>query len=581
MPSFRFLLPGRVVACLALCATPLAPCAAQQAPKKAVVSAPVTPKSVTVSADKLKPRPPTGPEVTVPEGKPSLLRPPPRVLVVDPRIQLDVGPLTRDRDRMLLPDRVKAVSVPRVVPGITARSNPPDTIGDIGRDHYVQMVNSTEFQVFDKNTGGSVLGPAAFHQLWPSQDICGTRCSGENCTRGGSGDPVVIYDHLADRWLLSQFAHPNHMCIAISQTGDPTSGKWFLYEFDTKVFPDYPKFGLWPDGYYMSSYERPNLGIYVFDRASMLAGKQATLMKQTIPALGGGGVRDTRILPANLDGPPPPARTPNFFVRTVDDQQDRANPRDRVEIYSAAANFATKTFTFTLVSTLDPLPFQIMLCNRNGDGARDCIPQPGTQTSLDALSNRPMAQLRYRNFGTHQAMVFNQTIDVAGSMPIPVKGEVAGIRWYELRAAGQGLAWSIFQQGTFAPQPAGAKNEKQLLHRWMGSIAMDKSGNIALAYSVTNDDDKNTVFPGVRFAGRHADDPAGTLPLGEITLYDGVNWQPPRQGGKPARWGDYSALGIDQTDGCTFWFTTHVARDPQTHRRPTQIAAFKVDDTCK
>jgi hypothetical protein len=430
------------------------------------------------------------------------------------------------------------------------------------------MVNATQFQIFDKN-GVSVFGPAVFGNLWPV---------GDNC-RANAGDPIVVYDHLADRWLLSQFARPNHMCIAISQTPDPTAGTWFLYTFDTTVFPDYPKFGVWPDGYYMSSYEAPNLGVYVFDRTVMLLGNPATFMKRTIAALGAPNVRDTRILPADLDGAAPAAGTPNFFVRTVDDQQDTANPNDRIEIYSAEAVFprptitglAARIFNFTLVNTLTPNAFQTMLCNRNGGGVRDCIPQPDTGDTVDALSNRPMMQLKYRNFGTHQAMVLNQTIDAAGSMPIPAANEVAGIRWYELRNTGTG--WTIFQQSTFAPQPVGVGSENQLLHRWMGSIAMDGAGNIALAYSITNDNDSNEVFPGIRYAGRFSNDPLGTLPQGENAILNGTNSQ---TGGFGQRWGDYSALSVDPADDRTFWFTTHVAGAGGTGVRPTWIASFSL-----
>ena len=530
-----------------------------------IVSPPVEPLSVTVPPEALRPSPQTDPPVTVPEGEPLPQVPPPtRAPVVDPRIQLEQGESPQAEFRAARRDRMnEALSSPGInIAGIAANANPPDTVGDVGPNHYVQMVNATQFQIFDKN-GVSVFGPANFGNLWPVGNSC----------RDNAGDPIVVYDHLADRWLLSQFADPNHMCIAISQTPDPTVGTWFLYTFNTGAFPDYPKFGVWPDGYYMSSYEAPNLGIYVFDRTQMLRGSLVTFMKTTIPALGAPGVRDTRILPADLDGTAPAAGTPNFFVRTVDDQQDTANPNDRVEIYSADADFPTGTFAFTIVNTLTPNAFQTMLCNRNGGGVRDCIPQPDTRDTVDALSNRPMMQLKYRSFGTHQSMVFNQTIDVAGSMPITVANEVAGIRWYELRDTGAG--WTIFQQSTYSPQPVGASNENQLLHRWMGSIAMDGAGNIAIAYSITNDDDSSEVFPGIRYAGRYSNDRLGTLTQGESTIFDGTNSQ--TGGGLGQRWGDYSALSVDPRDDRTFWFTTHVASTGGTGPRPTRIAAFHFD----
>jgi hypothetical protein len=320
-------------------------------------------------------------------------------------------------------------------PGLSSSSSPPDTVGDVGPRHYVQMVNATQYQIWDK-AGNSLAGPLTLGNLWPVGNVC----------RSNAGDPIVVYDHLADRWLLTQFAFPNNMCFAVSQTPDPTAGTWWTYTFNTGVFPDYPKIGVWPDGYYMSSFEDPGLGVYAFNRTAMLAGGAASYVKTTIPALGAPTVRGTRILPADLDGVAPPVGTPNYFVRTVDGQQDPANPVDRIEVYAATPNFGAGTIAFPLVDTLTPAPFDMMTCNRNGLGVRDCIPQPGIVDTINALSNRPMMQLRYRDFGTHESMVFNQTIDVEPLIPgFDAVNEVAGLRWYELRKPAAN--WSIFQQG--------------------------------------------------------------------------------------------------------------------------------------
>jgi len=508
--------------------------------------------------------------LTVPEGEPLPIAPPPPAQpILDPVIQISDQISAQQAD-------IGAISAPTVnVAGLTAAANPPDTVGDVGPNHYVQMVNATQFQIRNK-AGAALTAPITFGNLWPM----GTTC------RANAGDPIVVYDHLADRWLLSQFANPNHMCIAISQTADPVVGTWFLYTFNTLVFPDYPKIGVWPNGYYMSSYEGTNLGIYVFDRVNMLLGFGARFMKTTIPSLGAPGVRDTRILPSDLDGPlPPDARPANFFVRTVDGQQHPTNPVDRIEIYEARANFVTLTFSFPLVTTLTPTsplpsqpvaPFQTMLCNRNGGGVRDCIPQPTTAVNtVDALSNRPMMQLKYRNLGAFQALVFNQTIDVSGSVPgLAPTREVAGIRWYELRRIGTGT-WLLHQQGTFAPQPLGATAENQLLHRWMGSTAIDRVGNIALCYSITNSNPLAPIFPGIRCTGRRVDDPLDFMPQGEIVIANGENAQTQGLG---ARWGDYSALSVDPVDNCTFWYTTHLAGAGGTGARPTRIAAFRLDN---
>jgi len=543
-----------VLGALWLLAYPSLPHAQQTATP--VISTPVAPLHVTVDPKSLQPEGLQTPMVTVPEGEPLPgVAPSPSKPILDPVIQLKEGYGT---------EVTEGLSDPEVnIPGITSAANPPDTVGDVGRDHFVQMVNVTQFRVWDKK--GNALTPAlVFGNLWPVGDVC----------RSNAGDPIVVYDHLADRWLLSQFANPNHMCIAISQTSDPTEGTWFLYTFNVGVFPDYPKFGVWPDGYYMSSFEGNNLGVFVFQRDAMLLGQPASFMKTTISSLVPlPGVRETRILPSDLDGPPPPEGTPNFFARTVANQQDVSNPTDRIEIYEAKVDWATPSFAFSLINTLTPEPFNVMVCNRNGSlpaNIRDCIPQPDTTSTVDALSNRPMMQLKYRNFGSFEAMVFNQTIDVRGSMPIPTANEVAGIRWYELQKSG--IDWTIRQQGTFAPQPSDTTSENQLLHRWMGSAAMDRDGNIALGYSIVNDDDNNEVFPSIRYTGRYFDDPLGLLLEPERTILNGTNSQ---TGGFGLRWGDYSALSVDPVDDCTFWYTNHVAGIGGTGARPTRIASFR------
>jgi hypothetical protein len=514
-----------------------------------VIGAPVTPLSVSVARNSDDAGPLLTQTNSVPEGRLEPAVQPVSMPVADSVIQLQEGTGAGE----------DGLSDPLVnVPGIAVAINPPDTVGDVGRNHFVQMVNATFYQVWDK-AGNPLTPPLLFGNLWPV---------GERC-RNNAGDPIVVYDHLADRWLLSQFADPNHMCFAISQTPDPTTGTWFLYTFDVGVFPDYPKIGVWPDGYYMTSYEGATLGVFAFQREAMLLGQPARFVKTTIPTLVG-TVRDTRILPSDLDGPAPPAAIPNVFVRTVDDRQDLSNPIDRIEIYEARVNWSTPSFSFARVNTLFPAGFNTMACNRNGLGIRDCVPQPGTTATVDALSNRPMMQLKYRDFGSYQAMVFNQTIDVHGSIPGSVR-EVAGIRWYELRKAT--ADWSIHQQGTYTAQPSGA-SESALLHRWMGSAAVDRYGNIAVGYSAGNSDAANPLFPGIRYTGRYADDPLGLLPEPERTIVNGTN----AQTGGGMRWGDYSAMSVDPVDDCTFWYTTHVAGVGGVGARPSRIASFRFGD---
>ena len=517
------------------------------------VEPPVAPLAVTVPTSPQ----PAPPPVIVPEGEPlPVALPPVPVPIPDPVAQVS-EPLTHEA--------IGLISSPIVnFAGLSSGSQPPDVTGAVGRNHFVEMLNATQFQVWDKQ-GNSLAGPTTFGGLWPGGSTCNSN----------AGDPIVVYDHLADRWLLSQFANPNHMCVAISQTPNPAAGTWFLYTFNTGVFPDYPKFGVWPDGYYMSSYEGSNLGVFVFDRANMLLGNAAGFMKTTISTLTpSAGVRDTRILPGNLVGPPPPDGTPNFFVRPVDGQQDTGNPTDRVEIWEARVNWTTSTFTFPLVATLSPAAFNIMVCNRNGAGVRDCIPEPNTTATVDALSNRAMMQANYHTFGSSQRLVLNQTINVAGALgnaiPFVPVNEVAGVRWYELEDSGAG--WTIRQQGTYAPQPLGATAENQLLHRWMGSAAQDAIGNIALGYNITNSDTANPVFPSIRYTGRRFDDPLNLMPQGEQVILNGTA-SLGANGSFGNRWGDYSQMTVDPVDGCTFWYVQMVAGGA------TQIASFRFD-TC-
>ena len=400
---------------------------------------------------------------------------------------------------------------------------PPDTIGDVGPNHYVQMVN-TSFAIFDKN-GNTLSGPTDINQLWQGQ--------GNACERCNDGDPVVLYDPLADRWLLSQFAvceYPYQECIAISQTADPT-GAYYLYAFEINdYFPDYPKFGVWPDAYYMSANES-DVGAYAFDRVRMLQGQTATYQKFERTG--------NFMLPSDLDGSTsPPPGAPNYFYTM--------KTGNILEIWEFHVDFTTPSnSTFTLSQTLTTSPFNYGVCGFSFD----CIPQKGTSQRLDVISEWPMWRLQYRNFTTHTTLVGNFTVDVADF------SNHAGIRWFELRKTGSGF-WSIYQEGTHSPDAH---------HRWMGSVAMDGNGSIALGYSVSS----TTLFPAIRYATRLASDAAGTL-QSETTLIAGTASQT-----NTNRWGDYSSMNVDPSDDTTFWYTNEYLTNSGQGWR-TRIGKFKI-----
>jgi len=419
--------------------------------------------------------------------------------------------------------------------------NPADPVGDVGPNHYIQMVNQasgTQVRIYDKS-GSLLAGPFTLTTLWTAGGACAS----------GLGDPIVLYDPLADRWLMSEFASTgNHICIYISQTADPVSGGWFLYDISTPQFPDYLKFAVWPDAYYITTNES-SPAVYALDRARMLDGLSATAQRFTGPDLAGFGFQ--AFTPADLDGAtPPPAGAPGLFMRHRDDEVHNApgTAEDFLEVWEFHVDFTTPAnSTFTGPTNIAVSEFSSELC---GLVSFSCFPQPGTTLALDPLREVIMFRLQYRNFGSHQTLVGNFVTDAdgeGGGDPL----ERGGIRWFELRKVGAG-PWSLFQEGTHSPDTNA---------RWMGAIAMDGAGNIALGYSVSS----SSVFPSLRYAGREAGDPAGTLQA-EVSLVAGT------ASNGSNRWGDYAAMSVDPADDCTFWFTSMYS--PASQWR-TRIGSFK------
>jgi hypothetical protein len=434
---------------------------------------------------------------------------------------------------------------------------PPDTEGDMGYDpatgtkYYFQWVN-LHLQVWNVTNPAapvSVLGPTAGNAIWAG--------FGGVCQNTNDGDPIVLYDELAHRWFISQFsvAGPYYNCIAVSQTGDPT-GAWYRYAFlySATKMNDYPKYGVWPDGYYMTVNQFNNgstwggAGAAVYERAALLTGGAA---RQLVFDLYSANVNFGGMLPADFEGTPPALGTPNYFAE-VDDTTFLGDPQDSMRIWQFHvdwANPANSTFG------LNGQPNQILpvanftpLCL----SSRDCVPQPGTQ-KLDAIGDRLMYRLAYRvmDNGT-QMMAVNHTVD-AGSLR-------AGVRWYQLSAPNASSIWTLDQQGTYAgDNPASDTN-----HRWMGSIDIDRMGNLALGYSVSS----GTVYPSVGLVGRLVTDPVNTLPQGELIAFSGTAAQ-----SGVNRWGDYSSMSIDPTDGCTFWYTQEYSSGGWNWR--TRISSFR------
>ncbi len=425
--------------------------------------------------------------------------------------------------------------------GMTSDAQPPDTTGDVGPSHYIQVVNGggTRFTVYRKSDGAVLAGPLSMSAL------------GTGGCSFGSGDGIVLYDSLAGRWLLSQIGNgTNQLCLFVSKTGDPVAGGWWAYQFTTPRFPDYPKYAVWRDAYLATANEgNPSIpAVYALDRNRMLAGLSATLQRFAASPLAGFSFQ--ALAPADADGNAPPLGAPGYLLRHRDDEEHSpgtANPnQDFLELYSLRVDFATPAnSTFTGPTAISVAEFDASFCGSD-NAALSCIPQT-TGPPLDALREVIMNRVQYRNFGDHETLVGNFITDTDGA-------DRAGVRWFELRKSGAG-AWSLFQQGTYSPDAT---------RRWIGSIAMDRQGNIALGYSASS----ATVSPGSRYAGRLAGDPPGTLPQGEHSIIAGTGTNPSN------RWGDYAAMTVDPVDDCTFWFTTEHTVGTGT---ATRIAAFKFD----
>jgi len=401
---------------------------------------------------------------------------------------------------------------------------PPDTDGDVGPDHYFQMIN-LQFNIFDKE-GNLLYGPADNSTLWDG--FIGP------WTGTNDGDPIVLYDEHADRWLASQFALPDdngpwYELIAISATGDPL-GEWYRYAYEFDRMPDYPKFGIWPDGYYftINQFEPfDGAGVCVVNRDAMLDGDpDAELIFWDLINIYFG------LLPSDADGElMPPVGSPGIMLSF-----------DYGNLLRWEATVDWENTGNSELEKMDEIPLASFSTSNLS------IKQPGTAWTLDALSDRLMYRLQYRNFGDYEVMLTNHTVNRGFNK--------AGIRWYELRSV-EGGPWEIYQHGTYGPD--GDEN------RWLASIAMNQNGDIALGYSVSG---VNT-YPSIRIAGQSAGAPGGpgVLDIPETVIYDGQNSQI-----GVARWGDYCMMSIDPVDDNTFWFTTEYTSGFWSWK--TRIASF-------
>ncbi len=420
-------------------------------------------------------------------------------------------------------------------PNFSVNSAPPDTNGAVGATQYVQWVNES-FAVFDKGTGNLLEGPVAGNQLF--QPLGATH----PCAVNNDGDPIAQYDKANQRWILTQFSVTNGstagywQCIAVSQTSDAT-GAYNVYAYRQPNFNDYPKFGVW-NGTYFATYNMfsgnsfAGARLCAYNGAAMRAGTTAAEQCFQLSNSYGG------VLPADIDGTtPPPTGSNEYFLNFGSNS---------LSTWRFHVDFTTSTNTTLTGPYITSVATFSAACSGG-----TCVPQPGTSQLLDSLADRLMYRLSYRHFSDgHEALFVNHSTN-PGAV-------AAGVRWYELRPATSGGV-TVYQQSTYAPSGG--------LNRWMGSIASDKKGNLAVGYSTSS----GTAYPSISYSYRTPTDTLSTLGSEQL-LFAGSGAQQRTLN----RWGDYSAMTVDPVDDCTFWYTNEYLAANGTFNWHTRIASFKV-----
>jgi CARDB len=421
------------------------------------------------------------------------------------------------------------------IDGIGDEGAPHDPTGEVGLNHFMQAVNVTEVGVYTKE--GVLVDQFAMGTLW--QDL----------NEQSAGDPIILYDETAERWLVTEFTFPANLLVAVSETSDPL-GSYYAYSFDTPEFPDYPKYSIWPDAYMVSTNESGS-GIftqYFIDRNAMLNGS-ANVTIQQVEADGSFNTEQGFIVstPVDWDGTALPLTDP--MALALDDSSWGAANDDSIRLITFDVDFNNVNNTQVNEISLVCTPYDSYPCSDTGFGFQ-CVPQANGD-GLDALPETIMNIPKYRNFGTHESIVCCFVTDVTNG------NNLSGIRWMEMRRPAGG-AWEVYQEGTYT-QPDG-------YDRFMGSIAIDASGAIGLGYSVSSPD----IFVGLRYTGRRASDPLGQMTVQEYNIVDGEGVI--ESGG---RYGDYAHMSVDPVNGKTFWFTSEYARDSFSGVG-TRIVAFEI-----
>jgi len=393
-----------------------------------------------------------------------------------------------------------------------SESTPTDPTGAIGPNHYVNAWNSS-FRIWDRE-GNPLTPPASLGSLFPGETL---------------GDPIVMYDRYADRFIITQLSEtPNSFLIAVSQGADPVNDGWYTFRFNSGSFADYPKFSVWSDGYYITANKNSGSAgtsevVFALERDKLLLGDlTAQMVGFPLTNIVTGGFYSPLGFNANGTELPPAGNAPIVYMQ---DDSWAGVSTDHLKIWTVNVDWDnTGNSTISVPQVIPTTPFDGLF----DGGSFSNLPQP-SGPDLDALQATIMYMAQYRRFADHNSVVFNFVVDLDGN------SDLAGIRWYELRQDTDGDPWAIYQEGTYA-QPEGHS-------AYCGSIGMDVNGNIGMGYTVVS----STLVPSIRYTGRFANDPLSEMTVAEDVIRNGTESDP------SDRYGDYAQLTIDPVDDKTFW----------------------------
>ena len=404
---------------------------------------------------------------------------------------------------------------------------PPDPTGAAGPNHYLNAVN-VAIKIFDKQ-GNTLAGPTMLGTFLGSAS--------------NSGDPIILYDHLADRYFVSEFGTGNSFLVGVSDSPDPT-GAYNVYQFNLDAFPDYPHYSLWHDGYYVTANKFSGNTTYVMDRAAMIAGDpNPAIVGFNLPGVVNNNNTVFSPEPANLTGVNYPPGAPGYIVYLQDDGWGGGIANDHLKVWEITMDWnnpGNSSISQPFEIPTDPFD-SVFAPFGTGD-----VAQPGTSQKIDMIGGIISYAANYRSFGGHNSWVITFNVDVDGN-------DTAGIRWVELRNSGTG-PWSLYQEGTYAPADGNS--------RFMGSAAMDAAGNIGMGFNIAS----ANLPAGIKYTGRYDGDPLGQMTVAETSIVEGIGVQTFSN-----RFGDYSHLTMDP-DNFTFWHTAEYFSANNAWR--SRVAAF-------